>query len=567
MWSTRKQDQSLQYRERSHPCGTRDRRFFLDQHWRWILPWAAVVLIMVALLLNGCGAVGPNFQKPAAPVAKEWIEQDDPRVKTEAADYSQWWTAFNDPVLNSLIELAYKQNPTLQVAGLHILETRAQLGIAVGNLFPQQQQATAAYNYNRSSQNAPNTAGGGDLNYQTYTYGFNAAWELDLWGKYRRGVESADANLIASIASYDDALVTLTGDVASAYVQIRIYEERLQVARENVELQKRSLDLTETRYKYGAVTELDVQQARALLYDTQSQIPALEVGWRQAQNALSILLGMPPRDLQEMLGGPKSIPSTPAEVVVGIPAELLLRRPDVRNAELQAAAQCAQIGVAKADLFPKISLTGSFGFSSSDSRVTKTGGSNFADLFGWKSFTMAMGPSIEWPILNYGRITNNVRVQDARFQQLLVTYQNTVLVAAQEVENALVAFLQAQDQVAFLEQSVKAAKRAVDLSFIQYREGATDYTRVITAQQTQLQEQDRLTQARGAIPTNLISLFKALGGGWQIRLGKDFVSEETMKTMRSRTNWGNLLPSIDLPKDLEPPLPASDREALRRPDW
>ncbi len=524
-------------------------------------------LCVAMAFLNGCAAVGPDFQKPSAPVAIDWIEQKDSRVKSEAADYSRWWTVFDDPVLNSLIELAYRQNPSLQVAGLRVLEARAQLGIAVGNLFPQQQQVTAAYTYNQTSQNAPNTAGGAQLSYQTYNYGINAAWELDFWGKFRRGIESADASLLASIASYDDALVSLTGDVASTYVQIRIYEERLQVARENVEIQKQSLDLTEARYKYGAVTELDVQQARALLYDTQSQIPVLEVGWRQAQNTLCILLGMPPSDLQEMLGGPKPIPTAPAEVVVGIPAELLLRRPDIRSAELQAAAQSAQIGVAKADLFPKVSLTGSFGFLSSNSSVTRTGGSSFADLFSWKSFTMTTGPSIEWPVLNYGRITNNIRVQDARFQQALVNYQNTVLLAAQEVENALVAYLQAQDQTTFLTQSVKAAKRAVDLSLIQYREGAVDYTRVLNALQSLVQEQDRLTQSRGSIPTDLIALFKALGGGWQIRLGNDLVPEETLKIMRSRTNWGNLLPPRDMPSGLERPVPASDREAVRRPDW
>jgi NodT family efflux transporter outer membrane factor (OMF) lipoprotein len=526
-----------------------------------------LMLLGVSLLFAGCWAVGPNFQKPVVPVAREWIEQQDPRLRSGSADYGQWWTAFNDPVLNSLIETAYRQNLSLQIAGIRILEARAQLGVAVGGLFPQTQKLTAAHTYNQTSQNAPNTAGSSQLTYQTYNVGITAAWELDLWGKYRRGVESADAALIATVASYDDALVSLTGDVASTYVLIRIYQERLQVARENVEIQKRSLQLTDARFRNGAVTELDVQQAKSLLYSTEAQIPTLETGLRQAQNALSILLGMPPRDLQDLLGATSTIPNVAVDVVIGIPADLLLRRPDVRYAELQAATQCAQIGVAKADLFPKVSLSGSFGFLSSNSSLTRTGGSSFGDLFSWKSLTLTTGPTIEWPILNYGRITNNVRIQDARFQEALVTYQNTVLTAAREAEDAMVAFLQAQDQVAALTQSVQAAKRAVDLSLIQYREGAVDFSRVLNAQQSLVQQQDLLVQSRGAIPTNLVALYKALGGGWQLRLGREFVSEETLQLMRLRTDWGNLLPPTALPEALEPPRPAGDRPPLQKPDW
>lgn len=527
-----------------------------------ILP-AAVAAMLVSY---GCTAVGPNFRKPFAPIAKEWAEGSDPRAKKEASDYSRWWTVFNDPVLDSLIETACRQNPNLQVAGIRILEARAQLGIAVGNIFPQQQQLNAGYSYNQSSKNAANTSAG-DLNYQTYSYALDVAWELDFWGKFRRGIESADASLVASVANYDAALVTLTGSVASAYALIRTYEERLQVARENVEIQQSSYNLVEARYRNGAVTELDLQQAKSLLYVTTSQIASLEIGYRQAQHSLSILLGMPPASLTEMLGGPKPIPAAPAEVVVGIPAELILRRPDIRNAELQAAAQCAQIGAAKADLFPRISLQGSFGFLASDSSSTRTGGSSFSDLFTWKSFTMASGPSIQWPVLNYGRIQNNVRLQDARFQELLVTYQNTVLTAAQEVEDSLVSFLKTQDQVKLLFESVNAAKRAVDLSMIQYREGAIDYSRLLTAQQSLVQQQDSLTQARGSVTSNLITLYKALGGGWQPRLEKDFVSEEIVKTMRARTNWGNLLPYKNPPPGLEPPAPAGKQILPPRPDW
>ncbi|MFZ2446462.1 MAG: efflux transporter outer membrane subunit [Syntrophobacteraceae bacterium] len=531
-----------------------------------IRPFFILSVIGLALLSYGCATVGPDFRKPSAPVAKEWDEAKDPRARKEAADYSQWWTVFNDPVLDALIATAYKQNLDLQIAGIRILEARAQLGIAVGNQYPQQQQLNASHSYTETSQNAANTTGG-DLRYQAYTYALDAAWELDFWGKFRRAVESADANLIASVANYDDVLVTLTSDVASTYTLIRTYEERLRVARENVAIQKSSYDLVEARYRNGAVTELDLQQARSLLYDTMSQISTLEIGYQDAKHSLSTLLGMPPGDLQDMLGDARPIPVAPADVVVGIPAELLRRRPDIRSAELQAAAQCALIGAAKADLFPKISLTGSFGFLSSDSSLTRTGGSSFSDLFSWRSLTLATGPSIQWPVLNYGRIQNNIRVQDARFQQLLVTYQNTVLRAAREVEDSLVSFLKSQDQAQMLSESTLAAKRAVDLAMIQYREGATDYTRVLTAQQSLVQQQDRLTQSRGTVASSLVTLYKALGGGWQIRADKGFVSEETIKAMRERTNWGRLLP-VEAPSGgLEPPPPASRQKLLPRPDW
>ncbi len=525
------------------------------------------VLTAAAVLSGGCTTVGPDFTRPSAPVAKDWLEKNDPKVKMESADYSQWWTAFDDPTLNSLIEIAHKNNPSLQIAGIRILEARAQLGIAIGNQFPQQQAAVAAYTYTENSGNTPNTKGGGDLRYQTYNYGLSAAWELDFWGKFRRSIESAGASLTGSIADYDNALVSLMGDVATTYIQIRTFEERMQVARDNVAIQKESLRLTEVRFRNGAVTELDVQQARSLLYDTQSQIPTLQQGLSQAQHTLCVLLGMPPSDLSSILLGPQSIPIPPAEVAVGIPAELLMRRPDIRSAELLAAAQCAQIGVARADLFPKITVTGSFGFLSGSSVLTKTGHSGFGELFNWASFNMATGPSIEWPILNYGQITNNVRLQDARFQEFLVSYQNTVLNAAKEVEDSLVGFLQTQDRVNLLAEAVKAAKRAVELSLIQYRDGAVDYSRVLNAQQSLVQETDRLTQSRGDVPINLIALYRALGGGWEVRLGKGFVSEETLQTMKSRTNWGNLLPPRNLPENLEPPPPPKAMELPQRPDW
>ncbi len=295
-----------------------------------------------------------------------------------------------------------------------------------------------------------------------------------------------------------------------------------------------------------------------LLSDTQALIPVLRTGLRQTQHALSILLGIPPSDLQERLVGSRPIPTTPAVVAVGIPAELLRRRPDIRRAELEAAAQSARIGIAKSDLYPRFSLFGSVGLRSSDAGGSFTNDADFVDLFNVDSLTYAAGPSVQWPILNYGRLKNNVRVQDARFQQLIVNYQNTVLVAAQEVEDALVGFVQAQDQVKFLTESVTTSKRAVDISLIQYRDGAVDYQRVLDSQKFLVQQQDRLTSARGDVALNLVAAYKALGGGWQIRQEREFIPIETQEEMDNRTDWGKLFTPSSL--DLPPPANTADGE-------
>jgi NodT family efflux transporter outer membrane factor (OMF) lipoprotein len=387
----------------------------------------------------------------------------------------------------------------------------------------------------------------GDLSYADVDVGFDAAWELDLWGKFRRAVEANAANLDASIANYDEFLVTLTAEVARTYVRIRTFEERLAIARENVEIQKRSFQIAKVRFDAGEVTELDVAQAQALLKNTEALIPRLEAGLRQTNNALCILLGTTPGDLQDVIGKTQAfIPTAPKEVAVGVPAELLRRRPDIRLSEFRVASQSALIGVAKADLFPHFSLFGSIGFRSSNGKFTSQGGpdgSDLEDLFKGDSLEFFGGPSISWDIFNYGRIRNRVRVQDARLQQLIVDYQDTVLRAAQEVEDALVSFLRSQEEQMLLAQSVKAAKRSVDISMIQYREGMESYQRVLDTQRFQSEQEDFLAETMGSVALNLIAVYKALGGGWEIRKGNDFVSEETKEEMSKRTNWGNLLSS------------------------
>ena len=386
----------------------------------------------------------------------------------------------------------------------------------------------------------------------------SANWELDFWGKFRRGIESADASLLSSIAAYDNALVALTGDVASTYVQIRTLEERLRIARENVEIQKESLQIAEARFKGGATSERDVQQALTQLNSTEATIPQLETQLRQQLNALSTLLGLPPGQLGERLAGSSGIPAAPLEIAVGMPAELLRRRPDILSAEYQAAAQCAQIGVAKADLYPAFSLSGNFGFLATDAGQFALG-----DLSSWRSRTGSIGPAFQWNVLNYGQITNNVRLQDARFQELIVTYQNTVLQAQQEVENGLISFLKSQERVGSLTRAADAAKRTVDLSLIQYREGATDYTTVLTAEQALISQQDSLAVGQGDVPQGLIAVYRAFGGGWEIREGDNFIPVDTREVMEKRTNWGNLL----TPAAAEPPSPEKRDTLFRAPDW
>ena len=501
-----------------------------------------LVLVTAAMLaVSGCMMVGPNYVRPPAPTAGMWIETGDPAVKRDTADVGVWWKVFNDPVLNTLVETAYRQNPSLRAAGVRVLEAQARRGIAIGQLFPQTQEAFGDATTNELSKNRANrSAPFIKREYDDWQVGFDATWELDVWGRFRRNIEAVDAELLASVASYDDVLVSLVAEVARNYTLLRTIEARLAVARENVAIQTRSFDIADAKFKGGTVTELDSAQAASLLHDTEAQIPGLESDIRQTQNTLCILLGIPPQDLQQILGGTKPIPIPPTEVAVGIPADLLRRRPDIRRAERQLAAQSAQIGIAKADLFPHFALLGTISIASRD----------FEDLFKSSSLENFGGPSFRWAILNYGRIENNVRVQDASFQALISDYETTVLRAQGEVENAIAAYLGAQRQVNFLTGSVSSAARAVELAQFQYREGASDYTRVLNTQQFLVTEQDRLVSTQGSVALNLVAVYKALGGGWELRIGKDLVPQETKRQMVERTAWGGVLTTDEQAQDL-----------------
>lgn len=537
-----------------------------------------ITAVALAVSIVGCTKLGPEYVRPETKVQQEWVNNKDSKLRTEQpADDGRWWKVFNDPVLDRIIELAYQENLTLETAGLRILESRAQLGIAVGGLYPQLQQLSANATATTGSRNLPNT-GAADLHYSTYSLGFTAGWELDFWGRYARGIESADAGLLASIASYDDILTSLTATVASTYMTIRSLEERIAIARANIKIQERGLELARVRYRNGLTTELDVNQAETLLSSTQASETSLTLALHQAVNALSTLLGKTPAEtyphvppiedfsLDDIaVEGAGFLPKPPIEVAVGIPADLLRRRPDVRLAEMQAWAQSARIGLTEADLYPSITLFGTIGLSTGErTNTTRFGRSNFGDLLESDSVYFSGGPGITWNVFNYGRIKNDVRVQDARLQQALTNYQNTVLKAGQEVEDAMSGFLLSQQSEVFLSKGAAASKRSVDIAFIQYEDGATDFNRVLDTMRSLLGQENQLTVTRTNTANYLVSMYRSLGGGWQIREGKDFVSEESKAQMRERTDWGGLLDPEEV-QNIPPPNKA--RDAVDGPDW
>ena len=494
-----------------------------------------------AVLLNACTTVGPDFERPQVP---SWLaEWTGGSLESLAADRriprsgqtQDWWRNFNDPVLDYLVADAQRVNPNVRTAGIRIMEARAQLGIAGSTLYPQLQQVTGEALWAGEQR-----AGGQDTSAATFNVGFRIGWELDFWGKFRRGIEAADAGYFASIAQYDDLQVLMAAQVASLYCSIRTVEARLVIARENAALQKRSLEIAERLFKGGTDSELDVQQAKAQYLGTLATIPQLEGVLRQTQNALSTLLARAPGPLPEMAAGKDVIPQAELDVIVDMPADLLRRRPDVRAAEMQLAAQSALIGVSAADLYPSISLLGSVGLSA-------TSLSGEPRVLNW-----AVGPSLVWNVFDHGRLTNAVLVQDARFQQLYEQYQDAVLRAAREVDDAAVGFAKTGEQIALLADSVKAAQRSLDIATLQYREGLTDFERVLDSQRTLFSQQELLVTSRGNMTQSLIALYKAMGGGWEQGRSRPVLDDVTRKTMGQRSNWKGTL---------DAPLPAPGADA------
>jgi NodT family efflux transporter outer membrane factor (OMF) lipoprotein len=489
------------------------------------------------LLLASACLVGPNYATPKSDVAPAWLPSPAASSQPLNAADAYWWKVFHDPVLDGLVESAYQNNLTLQIAGVRVLEARAQLNKSIGNLFPQQQGLSGAVDWNQV--NTPVTINKADDNLL-----FVASWEIDVWGKIRRGIESDRATYLGTLASYDDALVTVIADVASSYVNVRTAEERLRVAAKNVETQTESLRVASVQFKYGETSELDVRQASTLLAQTRAQIPALQNTLRQAKDGLALLLGETPAAIDQRLSAAGQIPVAPAEATVGIPKDLLRRRPDVRAAGLRAASQSALIGVAIANMYPAFTLSGAFGFAS-----TNLASSSLSDMFTWQSRVAQAGASFFFPIFNYGRLVNQVRVQDAQFQEAVLAYQNVVLTAQREVEDGLSAFETSRQALENLDTAATAAARSTQLSLLQYKAGETTYTTVLTSEQSQLTIEDSDASTRGNVALGLISVYRALGGGWELRGQDDVVPEEVKAEMARRTDWGSLLKTAEhMPK-------------------
>jgi NodT family efflux transporter outer membrane factor (OMF) lipoprotein len=445
-------------------------------------------------------------------------------------DLRFWWTLFDDPALNRLIKEAREANPSLRIAGLRILESRAQLGIARSNLYPQSQQLGGAIDYvntRRRGGNLPNK----DDSFTSYQGGFNLAWELDFWGRFKRGIESADAAFFASIANQRNLQVLLSAQVADLYYAYRTTELRIRIARENAAIQKRSYEITEKIYQSGQQAELDLQQAKTQYLSTLSTIPELQITLAKTRNALATLLGRPPGELAE-LGVPAGrLPVVEPLAIRGIPARLMMRRPDITAAAWQVAAQSAQIGIAEADFYPSIALFGNIGWSGDSRSASPNTG------------TLSIGPGFNWNIFDHGRIANNVRVQDARLQGLIEQYQDTVLQAAREIDDAAISVAKSAEQQQVLSESVIAARRSLELASNRYREGYSDFQRVLDAQQAMFTQSERELVNQGSHVSAVIALYKALGGGWLDTPVQQLIPAQTRDAMQQRSDWGDLLDS------------------------
>ncbi len=471
------------------------------------------MMILVVSLSPGCSLkywahnglkIGPNYVVPNAPTAEQWLDSPDQRVSLSLPQHVDWWSTFHDPILNELIEIARTQNLTLHEAGWRIQQARDVRRQVAGSLFPQVQQADGGYTRSLASRRVavPSPVHAFD----NWSIGAGLAWEVDVWGRFRRSIAAADATVEVAEGDYDFVLLSLIADVADAYNIYRVFEQRLRQVRANIEIQEGSLRLAQVKADEGKTGYTSVSLAKTTLANSRALEPQFEAGLRLANNALCILIGVPTEDLTQVLG-PGSIPMAPTEVAVGIPADLLRRRPDIRAAERAIAAQSESIGIALTDLYPTFSIAGNIGWAAED----------FGDLLKSSSNTGTVGPNFRWNILNYGRILANVDLQESGLQELIVRYQNAVLTANREVEDALVTYLKNQERVEHLKQAVRETSEALRLVVISYEEGERDFTGVYVLQEALVINQDSLVVARGDVVASLIDLYKALGGGWEVR--------------------------------------------------
>jgi NodT family efflux transporter outer membrane factor (OMF) lipoprotein len=484
-------------------------------NYKRVIRKGSVAAVALMFLAAGC-SVGPNYKRPEVSTPPAWKEAQQSGIDAAGTDLARWWTAFNDPLLDSLVERAVRSNLDLRVAEARIREARASRVVVAAGAWPTL-GTSLSYARNRSSQNAfaispqggsqgqNSSPQGGSLDQNFYTAGFDTSWEIDIFGGVRRSVEAADASIEATVDDRRDVLVTLLGDVARNYIDLRGLQKRLAVARANLKAQQDTLDLTRVRFQAGLASDLDVAQAEAQANSTAAQIPVLQSSLKGAAYGLDLLLGLEPGALANELSQDAAIPSLPPKVLVGLPSELLRRRPDLRRAERQLAAATAQVGSAMADLFPKFSLTGVGGLRSISA----------SDWFAGQSRFWNIGPTISWPIFDAGRIRANIEVRNAQQEQALTQYEKTVLAAFGDVETSLVNYAQEQERYRSLTAALAADRRAVEMANELYVRGLNSFLNVLDAQRSLYAAENDLAQSEAAMAANLVALYKALGGGWQ----------------------------------------------------
>jgi len=458
--------------------------------------------LVLGVALAGCAAVGPDYKAPEQKLPEAWHEPADAQLHAQPVDVAQWWQKLDDPVLNDLVDRALREGLDLQDALSRIREARALRGVAAADRFPSL-DATTSYQRHGFSKNTP--LGEFVPDYGDFSIGVDTSWELDLWGRVRRSVEAADADLAARDENARAVAISVVAETALHYVELRGFQQRLSIAHRNVELQQQTLALVQGRLDAGLVGERDVAQAEANLETTRSRVPALEAGARASENRLAVLLGLAPGALAEELAAVRPIPVPPVEVAVGVPADLLRRRPDVRRAERVFAAETARIGVAEGDLYPRLTLSGNIGLEAED----------LSDLLDYQSGVFSFGPSLRWNIFDFGRLRQRVEAQDARAEQARIGWERTVLGALEETENAMTAFVREQVRHAALARAATQARRAVDLAQSQYTQGLSDFQAVLDSQREVASLEDDLAQSDERITTDLVALYKSLGGGWE----------------------------------------------------
>lgn len=454
---------------------------------------------LVCFALAACSAVGPNYSTPKLSVPQQWTASDDRFFDVSKEPVKDWWNLFDDPTLSKLVGETIAGNRDIRKAIARIEEARAQLGYVLGGLYPSV-DASGSVIRGKQSQSV-NRQASARTDYQT---GLGASWEIDLFGRLRRSVEAAKASLEATKEDYRDVLISACAETARTYFLLRSTQDQLKAVQRNIESQREILDITKARFEAGLASELDVAQAEDVLALSEARIPPLRNAIAGFRHALALLTGNYPGAVDNLISDERPV-EVPSKVLpVGIPADLLRRRPDVRSAERKLAAETARVGVAMADLYPTLSLSGTVGIE-----AIGTG-----DFVKTSSGFYGLGPSLRWNIFDAGRIRSNIKSADARVEQALHTYEGSVLKAVKEVEDGLANYREALYRVEVLQRSVESSKKVLDLAKSRYLSGLVNFQTVLDAERTLLDQETQLAQARGDLAVAIVNIYRVLGGGW-----------------------------------------------------